>query len=210
MKTKIVAFDILGPMYHYDGAKGWKEDEGAVKTLLDRIDQFGYKPKTVEEESFVEEEIIRKGQAEIYIMPGFVETILYTQKQGVLPVIISAGTQGCFELGLEAAVKDYQDRTGQRVSMDQLFPEPHRHSTVGVGSKKKPEIWAKVIADCYGIADVLATYEDTFANMQAAMQGLDCDGYHVVAQPNGLMKAENRIYKGTMTELLPALKEKLK
>ena len=209
-KQRIVAFDILGPTYHYDGAEGWKEDEGAVRTLLNKIKELGYEPKTAEEESFVEEEIVREGKADIYITPGFVETVLYTQKEGALPIIVSAGTQGCFELGLEAAVRDYRDRTGERVSAEQLFPEELRLSTVGVGSKKKAETWAGMVQERFGDAKVLATYEDTFGNMEAAMEGLDCDGYFVVAQPSGLVTLEKRIYKGTMQELMPTLAEKLK
>ncbi len=208
MTQRIIAFDVLGPMYHYDGAQGWKEEEGTVKTLLNKIKEFGYEPETIEEESQVEEEMLRKGQTTASIMPGFVETVLYTQKQGALPIIISAGTPGCFEIGLEAAVKDYRDRTGESVRVEQLFPEQHRHTTVGVGSKKKSETW-KTIGERYDDAEVLVTYEDTFANMKAAMQGLDCDGYFVVAQPNGLITLEKRVFKGTMQELLPKLKEKL-
>jgi hypothetical protein len=208
-KQKIVAFDILGPMYHYDGAQGWKEDEGAVKTLLDIFKKFGYDPKTGEEEAQAEEQIFEKGQAQVSITPGFVETVLYTHQNRALPVIISAGSPGAFEFVLEEAVRDYKNRTGETISVNQLFPEEHRHSTVPVGSKKKPETWATVAAR-YGQADVLTTYEDTFANMQAAMQGMNCEGYFVVAQPSGLVTLEKRIHKGTMQELLPQLKEKLK
>jgi hypothetical protein len=208
MKQRIIAFDILGPMYHYDGSQGWKEEEGAVKTLIDKLKGLGYEPNSAEEEAQVEEEMLRRGQTSISITPGFVETVLYTQKQGVLPIIISAGTQGCFEIGLEAAVKDYRDRTGESVRIEELFPEQHRHTTVGVGSKKKSETW-KTIGERYDGAEVLVTYEDTFTNMKAAMQGLGCDGYFVVAQPSGLVTLEKRVFKGTMQELLPKLKEKL-
>jgi hypothetical protein len=209
--TKIVGLDILGPMYHYDDVQGWKPEEGAVKTLLEKIEAFGYNPQTADEEAKVEEEMLRKGETAVDIMPGFVESVIYAQLQGAVPIIISAGTPDCFEIALEAAAKDYTDRTGGFVRPQQLFPEEHRHSTVGVGSKKKAETWAEIVRERYGNrAHVVATYEDTWANLQAAVGGLGGEGYHVVAQPSGLVTVEKGIYRGTMTELLSQLKEALR
>ena len=89
MTQKIVAFDILGPMYYY-GMDGWAN--GALKTLTDKLREHGYTGKTSEEEARDEADMLLSGKEVPNITPGFVETVLYIHEQGdAFPIIVSAG-----------------------------------------------------------------------------------------------------------------------
>lgn len=167
-KETIAIFDALGPIYHYD-PKGWVS--GAAEGLLARLESHGYHFTHDDEVAQAEEDLQRHQDEQIYIMPGFAETALYFQKNKVRPVIISAGTHWVLENTLEEAAKDYSDRTGTIIKPEQLVEPSDLITTIGLGSKKNPITWTKAI-ERYGFAEILAVYEDIFANLTAAMEGL--------------------------------------
>ena len=201
MKEKIVVFDVLGPAYHYD-QKGWIS--GAVEPLLERLKKYGYTGKTDVEEAQDEESMIKSGKETPLIMPGFVETVLYLQKERIRPVVVSAGTPWVLEYCIDRAAQDYTDRTGTVIRPEQLVQSADLVSTVGMGSKKKMETWTKAV-EGYGGVEVRAVYEDTFANLTASMEGLNpTRGYHVTSTKFGLARLEHdpMIVRGHMEELL--------
>ena len=199
MTEQIVVFDVLGPMYHYD-EKGWVG--GALGPLLERLEAHGYEMRTAVEEAAAEEHMLVNGVETPHIMPGFAETALYLRDQGVRPVVVSAGSNGALEYTMELAAKDYSDRRGNTINSADLVRPEDIISTVPIGSKKKAETWSEATAR-YGSADTLAVYEDTFANLMAAMEGLRAGrGYHITSTKEGLAQLcdDKRIFRGHMKE----------
>ncbi len=200
MIPKIVVFDVLGPMYHYN-ENGWTQ--GAAEGLLALLEEKGITFSTDNEVAQAEEDLQRGGITP-YIMPGFVETALYLREHQVKPVVVSAGTPWVLEHTLELAARDYSTRTGMPVNPEQLVDQVDLISTVSLGSKKSPETWSKAVQK-YGNTQTLAVYEDTFANLTAAVQGLKPqEGYHVTSTRSGLTQVcldPLPIYRGHMQEI---------
>ena len=207
MSERIAVFDVLGPAYHYD-PNGW--NNGAVEPLIGILKREGYKGKNLAEEARDEEAYQRTGNAQIYIMPGFAETVLYLREQGVRPVVVSAGTGWVLENILGLAAQDYEARTGIHVDPEELVEYGDLHSTIPIGDKKVPATWAEAVRQ-YGDPETVAVYEDTWKNLEAAVEGLDADvGYHVVSTRSGLaVVKQGRIYRGHMEEALGHLRDNL-
>ncbi len=204
-KRPTVVYDILGPMYHYDAA-GWPEDKGAVVPLIELIKRHNFAAATLREESEVEERMLASGLTTPLITPGFVESAIYVQRAGGLPVIVTAGTPGTAAITLEAAARDYQERTGERVDMARLFPDSCVHSTLDIGSKAEPATWMRAVWENHGIVPVVATYEDSLKNLEAATAGLQGHGFHVV-HDGPIQRVAPNLYKGSMRALQPVLEE---
>ncbi len=205
---KIAVFDVLGPMYHYD-ARGWID--GAIEPLIERLHQHGYTGKNMAEEARDEEDLQRTQKEPILIMPGFAETVLYLRHHQVLPVVVSAGTPWVLENTLKLAARDYQTRTGDDCRAEQLVASSDLISTIPFGSKRDPETWRKAVQQYVG-AEVIAIYEDTFANLTAAAEGLTPQvGYHVTSTRHGLARLcrDQRIYRGHMLEALEHLQREV-
>lgn len=84
-------------------------------------------------------------------------------------------------------------------------------STVSIGSKKKPETWAKAVQK-YDANEVVGIWEDTWANLDAAVTGLNATrGYHVTSTASGLsvVEQDRNIYRGHMNESLEHLTKDL-
>ena len=200
MIERLVVFDVLGPMYHYD-ASGW--EGGAVLPMLDRLRKHGYEIDTAVKEAEAEETMLLTKQEIPLIMPGFVETALFLCSEGVTPVVVSAGSSQVLEYTLELAAEEYYTRTGVYVAPEKVILPEHLISTVPIGSKKQSETWATAV-ERFGRVPVLSVYEDTFKNLEAAMGGLDATvGYHVTSTKSGLSVVEHdkKIIRGHMQEL---------
>ena len=205
---RIAVFDILGPMYHYD-PRGWTN--GAVEGLLIRLERHKYVFTNDNEAAQAEEDLQKSGREEIYIMPGFAETVLYLREQKVRPVVVSAGTPWVLEHTVELAAREYSARAGRHLTREQLVAPTDLVSTVPIGSKKDPQTWRRAVQP-YAGAEVIAVYEDTFANLTAAMPGVTPQvGYHVTSTQNGLARLcrDERIYRGHMLEVLEHLQKEV-
>lgn len=200
MVERIVVFDVLGPMYHYD-TKGWKG--GAVGPLLNKLRKHGYEIDTAVKEAEAEETMLLTKQEIPLIMPGFVESVLYLRGEGVTPVVVSAGMPWTLEYTLELAAEDYHERTGIFVAPEKIVLPENLISTVLLGSKKVSQTWTTAV-ERFGDVPVLAVYEDTFKNLEAALEGFDAAvGYHVTSTRSGLslIEHEREIVRGHMKEL---------
>lgn len=206
-KDKIVVFDILGPLYHYD-AKGWIN--GAADPAIEILRKAGYKFSNDEEAARVEEDyFVNKGNKPI-IMPGFAEIALYLNSEGIKPVVVSAGTDKVLGHMVECAAKDYSDRIGEVIDPKQLVRAEDLTSTIPIGSKKDPKTWIKAV-DKYRKPETLAVFEDSFANLMAAVDGLDAEvGYHVTSTKSGLsvLLSDQRIFRGHMEEAYGHIKQR--
>jgi hypothetical protein len=117
------------------------------------------------------------------------------------------------ENAIDLAAKDYTDRTKQMTNPEQLIKLDDLISTVKIGSKKNPDTWTKA-KEKYDGALTITVYEDTYANLKAALQGLKaCFGYHITSTKNGLARLVDRcngpeIFRGHMEECLPDMKNR--
>lgn len=196
--TKIAVLDVLGPMYHYD-AQGWIE--GAAGPLVKIFKDLGLSYSSDQEAAQIEEDLMKTNKTTPVIMQGFAEYVLGLRERSIRPVVVSAGTPWVLEHTLELAAQDHYDRTGQMSNPEDLVEHADLISTVPIGSKKKPETWAAAVAN-YDAATI-AVFEDTFANLTAAIEGLNAErGYHITSTKHGLAQvlSDSKIYRGHMEE----------
>lgn len=178
MTNRIVVFDVLGPMYHYD-KEGWNPNKGAAGPLIKLLREYDLPMATGEEEVESERKLVCDMGYAVQTTDGFVERVM---QHGERPVIISAGHDDVIRYALEQSVRKYVEATGDTVTAQDLIRSEDIHCTsLPVSrSKKKAATWASILGKHYPGATVGAVYEDTPANLVAAMQGLKTDnGYHV-------------------------------
>jgi hypothetical protein len=158
-----------------------------------------YNPNlTAETELETEEKMIEDHPDYLQPTEGFAETALSYRRNGIVPVIVTSGSERLSELYLERVVEEYNSRTGENISVEDLVASENVH--IVTESKKDSDTWSEAMCKYEG-DDIIVLYEDSLPNLEAAMEGLDIEqGVHVTYDDSGLVEEGEDIVKGSMSE----------
>lgn len=177
LEDEIVVFDSLDTIQGYEGAK-----PGENKAY--------YLKKVAEKHGLTVDEMLEKVPAKTYlkwtadmiysrelvprILPGAEDLLLRYIKQGYRPVIITAD------------IKEAAERTTQPIVDKGLVRKEDVYAILDVGSKKKPETWTEAKRIYKPSSKVVAVYEDTEKNLDAALKAFNVPGYLVKETSSGI------------------------
>jgi hypothetical protein len=118
-------------------------------------------------------ELLREGKLVPRILGGVEDLLTFYIERGVRPVVLTADIQGSADLVTAPLVKKGLIR---KQDVHGIHP----------ASKKKPETWTEQLEKYIPGANVVVIYEDTQANLEAAVKGYKCRGYLVKETPSGI------------------------
>lgn len=174
---EIVVFDSLDTIQGYVGAAVGKSK---AYYLQKTAEAHGMTVEEMEKNVPVDTylawtaDLLREGVLVPRIIDG-VESLLRDYiSQGIRPVVITADRQ------------DSADMTSAPIVKKRLIRKQDVHGIQHIGSKKKPETWKQAL-DLYDPGcKVVAVYEDTQANLEAAVIGYKCPGYLAKETSSGI------------------------
>jgi len=139
----------------------------------------------------------QKGNLEPVMLPGADEVIDYVKSRSIRPVVVTADIQESAEITMRPFID------AGLIDPTDVYAINH------VGSKKNPETWAKARGQYFSDKEIKGVFEDTEANLQAALESYDSKGYLVKHTDSGLSAVSARIVRGNLFHLMGELEKML-
>ena len=181
-QSPIVVFDALGTVQGYTGTvpdssgymnhKRFYQEMIAADHGLTVEEMLRDVPYETQREWTVEE--VDAGRLIPRTIDGIERVIGSYKRRGIHPVIMTADNE-------EGA-----RRSTRTLVESGLIDEEDVYAINHCGSKKDPRTWRKAQGIYIPDADIVAVYEDTPANLEAACEAYDCEGYLVTDTSEGV------------------------
>ena len=200
MEKKIMIFDALDTIQGYRDAPLGSSKQFYQKRISEaagmNVDEFLQKvPYDVQ--LWLTYFELQKGNLEPIMLPGADEIIGYVKSREIKPIIVTADIPKSAEI----ATRPFIDAG--------LIDPTNIYAINYVGIKKDPQTWAKIKEQYFDNEKIVGVFEDTQANLQAALESYVGNGYLVKQTDSSLNIVSPRIVKGNLFHLMGELERKL-
>jgi len=174
--TDVAVFDSLDTIQGYVGADFGKNKDHYLSRIAEAhgmTKEEMAKTVSVDQQLQWTYELLQEGKLVPRILSGVEDLLTVYIERGVRPVVLTADIQGSADLVTAPLVKKG------------LLRKQDVHG-IHPASKKDPNTWTEQLERYVPNANVVAIYEDTQANLDAAVKGYKCPGYLVKETPSGI------------------------
>jgi hypothetical protein len=182
---EIVVFDSLDTIQGYEGAEPGKNKDYYLKKTAAAMGISVEEMLKLPTEQYLSvlANMMKTGELVTRSIPGAEDLILQYIGQGIRPVIITAD----IEAGARESSKPFVSKG--------LIRQSDVHAVLDIGSKADPATWVKAVERYQPGSRVVAVYEDTQKNLDAAIKAYKVDGYLAKETASGLT-VMRQAYKG--------------